>query len=130
MLSGILIIPASYVVDITIIPSEPVPVAVPKVYTEDLTGDKVKIAPPKENPVTLAGQQSAYDAYLFCREAKNWQTQKEQSQCCNVRCSTECGKYYGASGYDRDYQMQDDFSTCKQTWCEDICRRSMWDETQ
>jgi len=100
----------------------------PQFQAPQLIGNKVTITqgPPKQ--IEVNGQQAAYDAYTWCRQAPNWQTEKEQSQCCNMRCTTECSIYYGDDAYARDWAAQDLYSTCKQTWCEDICRRYMWDE--
>jgi len=100
----------------------------PQFQAPQLIGDRVGIQSAPPNEVSVRGQQAAYDSYTWCRQAENWETQKEQSQCCNVRCATECGKYFGDDGYARDYVAQDKYSTCKQTWCEDSCRRYMWEE--
>lgn len=93
-----------------------------------LVGNKVAIQPEPMEMVEKVGKEAAYDSYLWCRDNGNWMTEKEKSQCCNMRCQTECEGTYGSDPYARDYQTQTKFKTCKETWCEDMCRRYLWEE--
>jgi len=113
-----------------ILPPAPTTVQAGQYVPPDLIGDKVKIQAAPVSFVEQSGKQAAYDSYVWCRDAQNWESYKEKSQCCNMRCATECSMVYNPDPYARDWQEQDQYDMCKETWCEDMCRAYLWQEYQ